>query len=291
MSPVTNLHPRRFCLAIGALAATVLMAGTAVAQTTLERAREAGFIRVGFANEAPYAYATPDGRLTGESPEIAKVVLGRLGIDEVDGVLTEWGSLIPGLQAGRFDIIAAGMFITPARCEQVAFSEPTYGIGQALMIAEGNPHGLANYEDIAAADDVTLGVMAGAVERDYARMAGIPDDRVSVLPDGPSGLAAVRAGRIDAFALTSNSIRNLVETAGEGAGVEMTDPFTEVGGEVIVGHGAYAFRQADTDLVEAFNAELAEFVGSEAHLELVTPFGFGEGYLPVLSTAELCAGD
>ena len=32
---------------------------------------------------------------------------------QVDGVLTEFGSLIPGLQAGRFDIIAAGMFVTP----------------------------------------------------------------------------------------------------------------------------------------------------------------------------------
>jgi polar amino acid transport system substrate-binding protein len=282
---------RALGLAAATGAAVLLTAGTALAQTTLERAQEAGFIRVGFANEAPYAYATPDGRLTGESPEIAKVILGRLGIEEVDGVLTEWGSLIPGLQAGRFDIIAAGMFITPARCEQVAFSEPTYGIGQALLVQEGNPHGLANYEDIAENDDVTLGVMAGAVERDYARMAGIPDDRVSVLPDGPSGLAAVRAGRVDAFALTSNSIRHLYETAGEGAGVAMTDPFTEVGGEVIVGHGAYAFRQGDQDFVEAFNAELAEFIGTPEHIELVTPFGFGEGYLPVLSTDELCEAD
>jgi polar amino acid transport system substrate-binding protein len=39
-------------------------------------------------------------------------------------VLTEWGSLIPGLNAGRFDIITAGMYITPKRCKNVAFTDP-----------------------------------------------------------------------------------------------------------------------------------------------------------------------
>src|SRR5690606_3307861 len=106
------------------------LGGTAFAQSTLETARENGYIRVGFANEAPYGYATPSGELTGEAPEVAKAILARMGIEEVDGVLTEFGSLIPGLRAGRFDIIAAGMFITPERCQQVQFSEPSYGIGQ-----------------------------------------------------------------------------------------------------------------------------------------------------------------
>jgi polar amino acid transport system substrate-binding protein len=104
-------------------------------------ARRQGYIRVGFANEAPYGYATPDGKLTGESPEVVKAVLAKIGIPQVDGVLTEFGSLIPGLLAGRFDLIAAGMFITPKRCAQVQFSEPTYGIGQAFLVKKGDPRG------------------------------------------------------------------------------------------------------------------------------------------------------
>ena len=103
---------------VGLLAglATAATVGAAHAQTTLERAKADGYIRVGFANEAPYGYATPDGKLTGESPEVVKAVLAKMGIAQVDGVLTEFGSLIPGLQAGRFDIIAAGMFITRCIC-------------------------------------------------------------------------------------------------------------------------------------------------------------------------------
>ena len=101
---------------------TLSMMRSAYAETTLERARKDGYIRVGFANEAPFGYATPEGKLTGEAPEVAKAVLAKMGIGQVDGVLTEFGSLIPGLKAGRFDIFAAGMFINPKRCKEIAFS-------------------------------------------------------------------------------------------------------------------------------------------------------------------------
>ena len=84
---------------------TVTMVGIASAGSTLERVKEQGYIRVAFANEAPYAYATTAGKLTGEAPEIARAIFKKMGIDQLDGVLTEWASLIPGLRAGRFDVI------------------------------------------------------------------------------------------------------------------------------------------------------------------------------------------
>ena len=186
---------------------TLSMARSARADTTLERARKDGYIRVGFANEAPFGYATPEGKLTGEAPEVAKAVLAKMGIAQVDGVLTEFGSLIPGLKAGRFDIIAAGMFINPKRCKEIAFSEPSYGIGQAFLVGKGNPKGLKDYGSVAADAGVKLAVMAGAVEAGYAKESGVKEDQLVVLPDGPSLLAAVQAGRADAAALTALSIQ------------------------------------------------------------------------------------
>jgi polar amino acid transport system substrate-binding protein len=283
---------RRILLALVASVATLAGAlattGAAEAQTTLEKAKEQGFIRVGFANEAPYGYATPSGELTGESPEVVKAVLAKIGIPEVDGVLTEFGSLIPGLQAGRFDIIAAGMFVNPKRCEQVQFSEPTYGIGQAFLVQEGNPMGLVDYSTIAGNSDLKIAVMAGAVEGGYARDSGIAEGQIVQLPDQASLVAAVKAGRADAAALTALSIADM---ASKNEGVESTAPFGMVAGSSVVGHGAVAFRKEDTDLYEAFNAELKKFIGSPEHIALVTPFGFGEGYLPAKTTAELCAGE
>jgi polar amino acid transport system substrate-binding protein len=129
--------------------------GAGVDEPTLERIRREGVVRVGFANEAPFAFIdTSSGRLTGEAPEIARVVFSRLGVGEIEGVLTEFASLIPGLKAGRFDVIAAGMYVTPERCREVAFSQPTYAVGEAFLVAAGNPLQLHGYEDVRDRADV-----------------------------------------------------------------------------------------------------------------------------------------
>src|SRR6218665_3671516 len=110
----------RFCIMV----AGRLQASAASAETTLQRIVRTSEGRIGYANENPFAYTTPDGVVTGESPEIARKVFATLGVKKVDAVLTEWGALIPGLRAGRFDVIAAGMYVTPGRCKQVAFADP-----------------------------------------------------------------------------------------------------------------------------------------------------------------------
>lgn len=272
---------------LAAAAALLLAFATpAAAQSTLQKIKEQGFVRVAFANEAPFGYATSSGELTGESPEIAKEIFKRMGVPEVDGVLTEWASLIPGLRAGRFDVIAAGMFVTPKRCEQVAFSEPTYTLGQAFLVRQGNPHDLHSYSDVRQNSGVKLGVMAGAVERGYARDAGIPANQIVELPDQASMLAAVRAGRVDAAALTALSIQRMAEKGGNA--VERAQPFRTPEGAQ--GSGAYAFRKEDTALRREFNKHLEDFIGSREHLELVKQFGFTENELPKASTAELCRG-
>ena len=285
-------------IGLGKIARGIAFAGLALAvgaslsaaraDATLDQAKKAGYIRVGFANEAPFAYATPDGKLTGEAPEVAKAVLKKLGINEVDGVLTEFGSLIPGLKAHRFDIIAAGMFITPARCKEINFSEPSYGIGEAILIKKGNPKSIKDLASFAQKKDLKLAVMAGAVEGGYAKEAGVGQDQLQVLPDQSSLLAAVEAGRADGAALTALSI---AEIAKKGTDVESTEPFSTVAGKSVAGHGGFGFRKEDTDLVAAFNKELKAFIGTPEHLALVTPLGFGKDYLPNKTTEQLCKGE
>jgi polar amino acid transport system substrate-binding protein len=283
---------RGLLLTAAGLGATAgVLGGTsryAFAETTLERAKANGFIRIGFANEAPFGYATPDGKLTGEAPEVAKAVLAKIGIPQVDGVLTEFGSLIPGLKAGRFDIIAAGMFINPKRCAEIAFSEPSYGIGQAMLVKAGDPKGIKDYSSIKDNPDLKLAVMSGAAEVGYAKDAGIPEGQLVMLPDQSSLLQAVQSGRADAASLSALSIADMAK---KGEGVESTAPFGEVAGKSVKGHGGFGFRKEDKDLYEAFNTELKKFIGSPEHIALVTPIGFGKDYLPNKTMDQLCKGE
>lgn len=262
------------------------------AESTLARAKAAGFVAVGFANENPYAYATPDGKLTGEAVEVARAVLTSLGIKEMSGVLTEFGSLIPGVKAKRFDMVTAGMFINPKRCQEVAFANPEYKIGEALAVKKGNPLNLHSYEDIKNNPKARVGVMGGAVEQEYLEKTGVPKDRIVVVPDQPAALAALQAGRVDAITMTGPALQALINTA-KATDVERVMDFKQpvIDGKSTVGYGATAFRKEDKEFVEAFNQELEKLKKSGKLLEILKPFGFTEAELPGDMTAEqLCKG-
>src|SRR3546814_17366248 len=98
--------------------------------------------------------------------------------------------------------------------------------------------------------------------------------RSVVRPDQSSLGKAVQAERANAAALTALSIADM---ASKNEGVESTDPFGEVAGESVKGHGGFAFRPEDKELYDAFNAELKKFIGSPEHIALVTQNGSGGG--------------
>ncbi len=265
---------------------------SASAEGTLAKAKEQGYVTVGFANEKPYAYKTSDGQLTGEAVEIARVVLKNLGINEMKGELTEFGSLIGGLQAKRFDLITAGMFINPKRCAAVRFADPEYSIGEGIAVQKGNPLNLHSYEDIAKNKDAKVAVMTGAVEIGYLEKSGVPKDRILLVPDQASALSALQAGRAAAMTMTGPSLQAMLESAKDDK-IERVMDFTQpvIDGKSVRGYGATAFRLEDEAFQQAFNAELKKLKESGELLKILQQFGFTEQELPGDATAEaLCKG-
>ncbi|NLQ18838.1 ectoine/hydroxyectoine ABC transporter substrate-binding protein EhuB [Marinomonas sp. M1K-6] len=272
---------------ISLISFSMALFSVAASANTLDKIKDEGTVTIGVANEVPYGYTTADGEPAGEAPSIAVHILNELGVDDVNVVVTEFGSLIPGLRAGRFDVIAAGMYITPKRCEQILFSNPTYSIGEGFLVKNGNPEGLNGYGDIKN-KSVKLGVMSGAVEYGYARDFGIDMSKVVTLPDYPSGVAALKSGRIDALAGTSLTMASLGQKDDR---VELAQPFEDlmIKGEAIKGYGGFGFRPADTALRDAFNEEIGSFVDTKDHIAMIEPYGFGKHTSPGGMTAkELC---
>ena len=259
--------------------------------STLEQLQEAGTITVGFAGEAPYSFMTDDGELAGASVALQERIWGELGIDNVEGQQAEFGQLIQGLNAGHFDIVAAGMSILPERCERAIFSDPEFQYTTALMVPEGNPDDLHDMQDIADAD-VQMVAMTGAIEATYASDLGI--DAVEV-GNPQDGMDQVTSGRADVFALTGISLNWMVDNYQGDPGVEVTDTFVaEIDGVMQYGAGGTVFRNDDSELRDAYNEQLAEIVSSEeSYLEVVGEWGFTEGERPTgdFTTEQLCAGD
>ena len=256
-------------------------------ETTFEKVKKAGNVTVGFANEVPYAYATPDGKLTGEAVEVARAVLKKMGIKEMNGVLTEFGSLIPGLKANRFDLITAGMYITPERAKEVDFANPDYSIGEAIAVKAGNPKKITSYDDIKQNKQIKVAVMSGAIQLEYLTKYGIPADQIVLVPDNPSALAALQSGRVDAIEMTGPSLQAVLDTAKD-TSIERVKDFTQpvIDGVSVRGYGATVFRNNDDDFRKAFNKELQKMKESGELLEILKPFGFTEQELPGEKTAE-----
>lgn len=268
---------------IAIVAVIVVFSGLFTQKTTYQRARQEGSIRVGYSNEAPYAYLDTSGRVTGAWPEVARLVLDEMGIRNIQWIQTDFGLLISELKRGRIDLIAVGMFITPERAQEISFSTPIYKVEQGLLVKAGNPLDLHSYEDIAANPEVTLAVVSEAVERQYALAMGVRESQIYPLPDPLTGLAAVRFGRADCLALTHPTIQYLAQTLGNGE-VEVARPFEGpvIDGKPVYGYGGYGFRKEDAALLKEFDRHLLSIVNTPQYLELIQPFGFTQAELPGL---------
>lgn len=287
---------RRNFLRAAACAAVVLGTGCARVRlgaepnggTLLRRLQERGEVRIGFANESPYGFINADAELTGESPELAKVIFRRLGVEKMVPIPSEFGALISGLKVGLFDVVGAGMAVTPTRCKEVLFTNPEYNAPAAFLVPSGNPKGVRNFADVAAQPDFQLGVLIGAVEADYAEGAGVPPDRITPYADQPSGFDAVLTGRVDGFALTTISLRDALSKR-PGAPLEITSGFVPiVDGEPQYSAGAFAFLPDQQNIVNAFNQILAELKASGELLRILAPFGFSQEEMTDLTAEQLC---
>ncbi|MGX1855961.1 ectoine/hydroxyectoine ABC transporter substrate-binding protein EhuB [Dietzia sp. NPDC055340] len=280
--------------AIAATAAAVMALSGCTSTSTdedgslLERLQDQGTVTVGFAGEAPYSFEE-NGELTGATVALHREIFGNLGIDTVEGQNADFGALIPGLQANRFDVVSAGMSILPERCEQAAFSEPEFNYTTALMVPEGNPMGLTDLQSVLDSG-ARLSTMTGAIESDYAAQMGIDNTQVATPQDG---MDAVTSGRADVFALTAISLNWMADNNPD-APVEVTESFVaEIDGVPQVGAGGTVFRTDDQELLDAYNEELAKITSDpEKYLEIVGEYGFTAEELPdpELTTADLCAG-
>lgn len=233
---------------------------------TLSRVREQGFLRAGFTPEAPYALVDATGNVGGESPEALRRALAAVGVDSVQWVLLDFEELIPALEAGRVDVVAAGLFDTPVRRERVRFSRTTF-CARPAMVRRSDTEPLSGFRDFVGSEGGALAVLTGAVEHEAARALGVPAARLLPVPDLATGVAAVRSGNAVALALSTPSLRRVVQDD-TGLAWDLYEPAPAVAA-VVAGCSALAFRPADGALVEAVNQGLTRYVGSEAHREVL----------------------
>jgi polar amino acid transport system substrate-binding protein len=290
-----TLIERRAFLGQGAgLAVSSLLAGSMFAGTRMARGEIKKIIKVGLANELPYSFLDAQGNLTGQSVEVLRAALDGMGIEKMDGILTEFAALIPGLIAKRFDIVCTGMFIRPARCDLIAFGNPDSMGRVGMIVPAGNPKDLRGFEDFINNSNLKLAFIRGSVVDTYARAAKVPESQWIVLPDFTTLLAAVKGERADAafggYLILSSTLKKVNEPT-----LQMADNFVDivVNGKQAIDYAAMGFRKEDTDLLSAYNAGLAKLIQSGKLVEINTKWDIPASLTATASTpspAEICRG-
>ncbi|WP_027801685.1 transporter substrate-binding domain-containing protein [Paraburkholderia dilworthii] len=229
-------------------------------------------VTIAYIEEPPFGWAEANGMATGADIDLADAVLRAIGATRIEHRLTTFSELLPGVAAGRWDMNVP-LFVTPERASLVAFSVPVWAIGDGFLVRAGNPEALNSYASFAKRRDARLGIIAGQVQHESARGAGVGEDQITIFEHQADAIEAVRSGAIDAYASTALGNRILADRIG-GSVLEAVEHSPGMNGkQQKLPLGAFSLNRRNSDLLDAVNAQLRSYLGSPDHRARMARFG------------------
>ena len=193
----------------------------------------------------PYEYYD-NGQLVGIDIEVAGAIAEKLGMT-LETTDIAFDSIIPGVQAGKYDIGMAGVTVSEERLQQVNFSD-SYATGvQVVIVKEGGK--VQSLDDMA---DAIIGTQSGTTGFIYAS-SDFGDDHVKSFTKTTDAVEALKNGQVDCVLLDNAPAEALVE-ANPDAGLSILET------AYTVEDYAIAINKENTDLQAKINAALAELV-------------------------------
>lgn len=228
---------------------------------------------ISFATDATYApFETVDpktGKIVGIDADLAAAIGRALGL-KADLHNVGFDSIIPALQAGKYDAAASAMSVTTDR-EKVVDFVPYMTAGSGLAVQKGNPHNLQM--DPLDLCGHTIGVPKGTIQA-VSQLPGISQQCVSAgkpavtilqFPSQDAVNLAVSSGRVEAAMAASISLA--AEVKASGGALELA-PGKDYDPEPI----GIAFPKG-SDLVPAVKAAVAQLASSGQLADIVTTWG------------------
>ena len=209
----------------------------------------------------PYEYKDGD-NFAGIDVEIAGEIAKKLGKTlEIKDV--EFGSIVGGVQTGKFDMGMAGMTVTEERLESVNFST-SYATGIQVVIVKEDAAYTAiddffNLDDegnwVSVKDGVKIGVQQDTTGDIYASDTvenwGFGEDNVIRYKTGAEAVMALSTGKVTAVIIDNEPAKSFV-AANEGLRI-LEGTYTEE-------QYAICIAKENTELLNAINKALEELI-------------------------------
>ena len=178
---------------------TLTMAGCGTKGTPLKKLQKAGKLVIATSPDfPPFESLSGDGKVEGIEIDILEIVCKELGVTlEIQQM--DFDSVLPGVQAGKYDMGVSGISVTEKRQKNVLFTEPYCLAAQAIVVKEGSP--ITGKADLAGK---TVSVQTGTTAESFCMENGY-----TVNNDAQSALLQ---GKVDAWVIDDLTAADMVKT-------------------------------------------------------------------------------
>jgi L-cystine transport system substrate-binding protein len=221
-----------------------LETGAVETDNSLERVLESGTLTVGTEGTyRPFSFHEDgSGELTGYDVEVIRAVADELDV-EAEFEETQWDAIFAGLEAGRFDVVANQVSITPDREEAYTFSDP-YTVSTGVVVVPEDDTSISSFEDLAGK------TTAQSLTSNWYTLAEESGATIEAVEGWAQSVALVEQGRVDATVNDKLTFLDYEQQTGA-TGLKIA---VETEEESL---SAFVFAKEDVALAEAVNEALA----------------------------------
>ena len=210
---------------------------------SLTTIQKKGTMTVATSPDFPPFESLEGGKIVGIEVDIMDLIAEKLGV-KVNFVQMDFDSVLPGVQAGKFDVGMSGITVTEDRQKNADFTAPYFMASQAIVVLTDSP--ITCKADL---EGKKISVQTGTTAEEYCMANGY---EVLAYQANNDASSALTTGKVDAWVVDNEVAVALVAELGGQAKVldeAMTqEPY------------AFAFAKGSDTLVEAFNSALSELI-------------------------------
>jgi polar amino acid transport system substrate-binding protein len=237
-----------FAIALAALLLLSCLTACGASGKSLADVKKAGKLTVATSPDfPPFEFLGENGEVTGIEMDILALVCAELGV-ELEINQMDFDSVLPGIQAGKYDMGVSGISVTPEREKNVLFTDPYCLAAQAIVVLKDSP--------IQTKADLTgkkIAVQTGTTAESYC-MENSYD--ISAFAANNDAQSALLTGKVDAWVIDDLTAADMVKAYNEANGEQLvilsealtTEPY------------AFAFAFGSETLVEEINKIIADLL-------------------------------
>lgn len=194
---------KKLLAALLALCMILTMAACGTKGSPLKKLQKAGKLVIATSPDfPPFESLSGDGTVEGIEIDILNEVCQQLGL-ALEIQQMDFDSVLPGVQAGKYDMGVSGISVTEKRQKNVLFTDPYCLAAQAIVVREGSP--ITGKADLTGK---TVAVQTGTTAESFCMENGYTVNAYAANNDAQSALLQ---GKVDAWVIDDLTAADMVK--------------------------------------------------------------------------------